>query len=88
MNKIIIIILAIVTISCAESIPAIDGKNPFVVTAIEATECCGENMSIYTGTDVDGVSLTRFFSGNHQTLPKIVLPSKMYNIGDTISLKK
>jgi hypothetical protein len=81
--KFIILILAIVTLSCTESIPVVDGQHPFIVTQIESTACCGDGLSIYTGT-----SSSRVFNGNHQNLPKIVLPTKMYNIGDTITLKK
>ena len=63
-----------------DSTPIINGTKPFVVTKIDNI---GNGMCEYYGDETarwDGSG----FSGR----PSIVLPSRMYNIGDTILIKK
>lgn len=81
--KFIIITLFISTIfcSCTSEIPIInDQSNPFIVNQIDNV---GNDMCLYYGP----VS-SCFENGNLKSRPKIVLPKSMYNIGDTILLKK
>ena len=63
--------------SC-DSTPIIDGKSPFIVNQIDDI---GNGMCEYYGNH-DVSYNANGFSGR----PTIVLPSKLYNIGDTICL--
>lgn len=73
MKKIILLCITICLLGC-NSIPIIDGETPFVVKEIKEV---GSGMSMYTAEKYVGYDVP----GN----PHIVLPTGLYNIGDTIS---
>jgi len=70
--RLFVFIVFIVLTSCS-STPTIDGKSPFIVREIRTVD---DSMSEY----VSYVMTVGY--------PTIILPSRMYNIGDTISLVK
>jgi len=62
--------------------PIINGAKPFVVTKIDDI---GNGMCEYYGTaEANEANKKNVFN----VLPSIVLPSRMYNIKDTILIKK
>lgn len=74
MKKIILLIILLICLSCHKT-AVIDSKIPFIVTSITSRD---GGMSEYSGTyGTDGI-----------LSPSIILPTRMYNIGDTISFKK
>jgi len=79
MKKIIFIILISLLFSCT-TIPILNNIYiPFIVGKIEKFD---NEFSIYTSSTMSNkIKL----AGNH---PSIILPTGMYNIGDTIILKK
>jgi len=80
MKTILIFILLVFTLSsCGDYTPMLNSKNPFVVHSIVNI---GHGFSEYYG-NVDA-SYDNFLGGR----PTIVLPTKMFNIGDTITINK
>lgn len=72
------ILLSIVVLqSCGYRTPIIDGKVPFVVYKIVRYD---ETHSKYFAANLNSGALENAFSD----YPIIILPSKIYNIGDTI----
>lgn len=72
-------VVCVVFASC-DCTPVISGPKPFVVQRVSEI---GDNMCEYFGDHPSGYDGTGF-SGK----PSIVLPCRMYNIGDTINFKK
>jgi hypothetical protein len=80
MKTILLIAIGIVSLASCNKVPIIDGETPFIVNKIvEYNKIRG--MSIYYGQEDAGVL------DNFAKYPAIVLPSRKYNIGDTITLK-
>ena len=70
-----LIILSLLLVSCNNTnTPIIDSSKPFIVTNIESIR--GNGMSKYSNHSTDFINQS------------IILPSRMYNIGDTISFLK
>ena len=77
-TKTAIILLAIVILqSCGNRTPIIDGEVPFVVGKIEKYN---ETHSKYYAVD----NKSGQFKIDFETMPAIILPSRMYQINDTI----
>lgn len=71
-------LLAVVILqSCGDRTPIIDGEKPFVVGTIVKYN---ETHSKYFAID----EASGEWSSNYEGNPMIILPSKMYQIGDTI----
>lgn len=71
-------LLAVVILqSCGDRTPIIDGEKPFVVGTIVKYN---ETHSKYFAIDDKSGEWSSNFEGN----PMIILPSRMYQIGDTI----
>jgi hypothetical protein len=77
MKKLLLLTLTTLLISCYTA-PQIDGDYPFIVTAIEAKR---DTMAEYFGTYHYVSALGAESEGNSS----IILPARMYNIGDTIT---
>lgn len=77
-NKFFYALLVVVVLqSCGNSNPIINGETPFVVGRIEQYN---KTHSKYFAIDDKSGEFATVFEGN----PLIILPSRMYNIGDTI----
>lgn len=77
-TKTAIILLAIVILqSCGNRTPIIDGEKPFVVVKIVKYD---ETHSKYYAVDYNSGE----WKGGFETKPAIILPSRMYQINDTI----
>ena len=72
-----IIMLVCILQSCGDRTPIIDGKNPFIVGKIIKYS---ETHSKYFAINRESGEWSSNFEGN----PMIILPSRMYQIGDTI----
>lgn len=79
-TKAFFILLVMCCFSSCDSTPIIDGKNPFIVNQIDDV---GNGMSEYYGS-----SNVRYGGNGFSGRPSIVLPSRLYNIGDTVRLVK
>lgn len=78
MKKILFLAAILVSCSGSDTTPQLDGDKPFIVTSIE--QLPEANMAEYFGTE--GYDM-RGFSNRH---PSIILPIRLYNIGDTITI--
>lgn len=73
--------ILIMLVSCESKTPIIDGSKPFIVNSIIDV---GNGMSKYIGPTSACYTSKETFNA---LSPEIVLPSRMYNIGDTITFK-
>ena len=81
MKKIVLLIILIYLLqSCGNKIPVIDGPDPFVVGSIERYSLT--HSKYYSDNLNSGVN--SFLS---QSNPVLILPSRMFQIGDTIVAK-
>jgi hypothetical protein len=81
MKKIVLLIILIYLLqSCGNRIPVIDGPDPFVVGSIERYSLT--HSKYYSDNLNSGVN--SFLS---QSNPVLILPSRMFQIGDTIVAK-
>jgi hypothetical protein len=81
MKKILLLIILIYLLqSCGNRIPVIDGPDPFVVGSIERYSLT--HSKYYSDNLNSGVN--SFLS---QSNPVLILPSRMFQIGDTIVAK-
>lgn len=78
LTKVFIVLSICCFFSSCDSTPIIDSKNPFVVNQINEI---GDDMSEYYGGNS-----ARWGANPLSGRPSIVLPSRIYNIGDTVSL--
>jgi hypothetical protein len=78
--KYILILFLFILSSCDDNIIMLGVKNrPFIVRSIEKV---GDSISVYTGGTGAVYRNRLFFTKN----PKIIAPTGMYYIGDTIKL--
>lgn len=75
--KPVVVLLLLSLSSCGARTPIISGESPFIVDKISRYD---DTHSKYTARDGESGVFRSNFSKN----PVIVLPSRMYNIGDTI----
>jgi hypothetical protein len=81
MKKIVLLIILIYLLqSCGNRMPVIDGPDPFVVGSIERYSLT--HSKYYSDNLNSGVN--SFLS---QSNPVLILPSRMFQIGDTIVAK-
>jgi hypothetical protein len=81
MKKIVLLIILIYLLqSCGNRMPVIDGPDPFVVGSIERYSLT--HSKYYSDNLNSGVN--SFLS---QSSPVLILPSRMFQIGDTIVAK-
>ena len=82
MKKIVLLIILIYLLqSCGNRMPVIDGPDPFVVGSIERYSL---THSKYYSDNLNSGLCSSFFS---QSSPVLILPSRMFQIGDTIVAK-
>jgi hypothetical protein len=81
MKKILLLIILIYLLqSCGNRMPVIDGPDPFVVGSIERYSLT--HSKYYSDNLNSGVN-----SFSSQSNPVLILPSRMFQIGDTIVAK-
>lgn len=80
MKKLLILITSIILLSCGDRTPIIGGKVPFVVSKIVK----------YNDTHSEYYALSKEsgkWGDNAEGVPVIILPSGLYQINDTITIK-
>jgi hypothetical protein len=80
MKKLLLAIAFCTTMASCNTTPIIDGEHPFVVRDIIRYD---NKLSKYYSYGDAGIYIS-----NLHNYPAIVLPSRLYNIGDTITFKK
>lgn len=83
--KIIFLFLSLLLVGCGDRTPIINSNRPFIVERIECVrpqKGCG--LSKYYGKTLEmGES-----NGLFETTPTIILPTRMFQVGDTILLER
>ncbi len=84
--KIFFLLLSFILFGCSDRTPIINSDSPFIVEQIECVRPQnGCNMSIYYGRTYDmGKNSGLWF----ETAPAIILPTRMFQVGDTIVLER
>jgi hypothetical protein len=77
--KCVVLTITIYCLFSCTPIPMLNGNKPFVVNEID--ELSGGMSEYFGGLDAG-------YGNSFKGRPSIILPTRLYNIGDTINIKK